>query len=196
MSDDRTLVEILDKEASSAPVHDAVAAQIGPLIAQSPTPRRIGCTVGDPVEFVSGFVQQVGRGLGHGATWIRFVDEVRGRGLLAVVHCPTVFHEAELIIVAEPGVLSRSVVRDLCRWAFHGLGLLRIVVRVRSSDTKLADYLRRGGFAFEGEAKDYFTEGDHASVWAMSIYRCPWLPRPQWALPTVDISPPSSIARH
>jgi len=93
------------------------------------------------------------------------------------------------------------VIRDLCSWAFLGLGLLRIVVRTHAHDTVAADYARRVGFDFEGTARDFFSQGYDASVWGMSIWRCKWLPRSKippsrLSIPAADVSPPSSLARH
>ena len=195
MPDDMTLAEILGASITCA--HEAVASRLGDVIRSVCQTVRFGCTVNDAPAYVADLLgAYAGRTVGAGATWIRFVDEEKGRGLLAVLHGPHPALEAELTLLGHRGMLTRGVIRGLCRWAFYAVGLRRIVVRVRPFDTALADYLRRGGFEFEGTARDLFGENDPASVWAMTAYRCRWLPHLAPAIPTVDTSPPSSMARH
>lgn len=200
MAPDLTLAEIL--HGTEAPAlhpcsHETVAARLGSVVRYVCGSARFACTVSDQPGYVSELLRgYADRSLGDGATWIRFVDEARGRGLLAVLHCPHPALEAELILLGHRGMLTRSLIRGLCRWAFYAVGLRRVVVRVRPFDNKLADYLHRAGFEFEGSARDFFGQDDPASVWVMTTYRCPWLPHLASAIPTVDTSPPSSMARH
>lgn len=205
MSDDLTLVEILGEEDASLPpgcVHDVIAARLSSIIGPDRSSGRFDLHLKDDPVWVAEMLRaHAGRVIGAGATWIRFVDPVAQTGLLAVVHCPNPLGEAEMILVSDGRMLTRNVIRDLCSWAFLGLGLLRIVVRTHAQDTVTADYVRRVGFDFEGTARDFFSQGYDASVWGMSIWRCRWLslskvPPPQMAIPAADISPPSSIARH
>lgn len=205
MSDDLTLVDVLNEVEAPAAItcaHDAIASRLVDLLGSGNTVGRYEITLNDPPEWVADMLLRgARRTLGVGPTWVRFVDPARGRGLLAVVHCPNPFGEAEMMVVADGGMLSRALIRDLCSWAFLGLGLLRIVVRIHAHDKTLCEYARRAGFDFEGTARDFFSQGYDASVWGMSIWRCKWLPRSKippspMALPTVDVSPPSSLARH
>lgn len=205
MPDDMTLAEILGEAEAPASItcaHEAVASRLVGLLGSGNTAGRYEITLNDPPEWVSDMLAKgAGRTLGVGPTWVRFVDPSRRRGFLAAVHCPNPFGEAEMMVVADGGMLSRALIRDLCAWAFLGLGLLRIVVRIHAHDKALCEYARRAGFEFEGTARDFFSQGYDASVWGMSIWRCKWLPRSKipaspMALPTVDVSPPSSLVRH
>ncbi|CAO4183370.1 hypothetical protein CFFPNG_04183 [Methylorubrum aminovorans] len=93
-------------------------------------------------------------------------------------------------------MLVRPVLRDLCVWAFQGLGLQRVVARLQPSEAHLAGYLQRAGFWHEGVARDFFGPDADAALWGMSVFRCRWLPPPRLAIPTADTSPPSSLVRH
>lgn len=139
MSDELTLVEILgeDDTPPSAPgVHDAIAARLASIVGPDRSSGRFDLHLNDDPAWVSEMLRiHAGRSIGVGATWIRFVDPVTETGLLAVVHCPNPFGEADMIVVSDGRMLTRSVIRDLCSWAFLGLGLLRIVVRTHAHDS-------------------------------------------------------------
>ncbi len=45
--------------------------------------------------------------------------------------------EAELTVLATEGVLTRSMIVDVCRWAFFALEIRRLVVRIRSGGRSL-----------------------------------------------------------
>lgn len=200
MPDDLTLVEILGEDdtlSSAAGAHDAIAARLTSLAGEPDDARRYAITVSDPRSFVVDMVERnTGRTVGPNATWVRYLDKWHGRGLLAVAHPSYVNSEADLIVLAEPGVLTRHVLRDLCWWAFNGLGFQRVVARLQPSEAHLADYLRRAGFLHEGTAYDFFGSGADAALWGMSVHRCRWLPPRRLAIPAADTSPPPSMLRH
>lgn len=200
MNDDLTLVEILgeDDTPPSVPgVHDAIAARLLAVAGSPDDARRYSITVSDPRAFVVDMVERnTGRAVGPNATWVRYVDKWRGRGLLAVAQPGYANTEADLIVLAEPGVLTRHVLRDLCWWAFRGLGFERVVARLQPSEAHLADYLRRAGFLHEGAAYDFFGPSADAALWGMTIHRCRWLAPSRLAIPAADTSPPPSILRH
>lgn len=199
-NNDIPLVELLseDEATSSRPyAHNAIAARLSPLLGKADVSQRFVSLVDDPRDFVADFVARgAGRTVGVNATWVRIIDRWHGRGLLAVAHPGYVTSEADLIVLAEPGMLIRPVLRDLCVWAFQGLGLQRVVARLQPSEAHLAGYLRRAGFWHEGVAHDFFGPDADAALWGMSAYRCRWLPAPRLAIPTADTSPPSSLVRH
>ncbi|MCP1551637.1 MULTISPECIES: hypothetical protein [Methylorubrum] len=200
MSDELTLADILSEREAPPSItcaHDAIAARLKPLLGSADTSQRFVSLVDDPRDFVADFVARgAGRSVGINATWLRIIDRWHGRGLLAVAHPGYVTSEADLIVVAEPGMMTRPVIQDLCVWAFRGLGFQRVVARLQPSEAHLADYLRRAGFLHEGTAFDFFGRGADASLWGMSVHRCRWLSSPPLAIPTADTSPPSSLVRH
>ncbi|MBE7197223.1 MAG: hypothetical protein INR70_05410 [Parafilimonas terrae] len=139
----------------------------------------------------------VGRPIGFEPTWIRIIRPDLGRGALFILHGPHPENEAELTVIAEKGVLTRPLVVDVCRWAFFGLGLGRVVVRIPADRPDLADLARRAGFQFEGIARRFFRGTLNAQIWAMAGTECRWLaPRSSVAVPAADLPPPSSLKVH
>ncbi|MCJ2093127.1 hypothetical protein MKK67_11555 [Methylobacterium sp. J-072] len=151
----------------------------------------------DRPEQVGAWVNGAGRALGYEPTWARFVRPDLGRGALFVLHSPHPDNEAELIVLAEKGVLTRSLIVDVCRWAFFGLGLCRVVVRIPADRPDLSDLARRARFRFEGTARRFFRGAIDAQVWAMTGPDCPWLaPRSSAAATAADVPASSSMKVH
>lgn len=200
---DLDLVEILDEApvGSGSWAHDVIAPRMMAAASESSGSPRFTTELGDSLATVANIVQDfTGRPLGQGATWVRFRDPARSTGLLAVIHSPLALPdggsggEADLILVGHRGMLSRGIIRGLCRWIFYGIGLSRVVVRIPYGDTALTELARRAGFVWEGRARDFYDTDLDASVWAMSATRCRWLPS---APPSIsDFSPPSSFKVH
>ena len=154
-------------------------------------------TVNDPFPWVDGCIHEAtGRHLGNLPVWVRFFRPAQNIGALFVLSSPHPLDGAELLMVSNPGMLTRGVIRDVCRWAFNAVNLSRVTVRLPVERTDLQDFARRAGFAFEGVARDLYGPGTDGQVWAMSAYRCRWLPREPSPIPTVDISPRSSLKVH
>lgn len=164
-------------------------------------PRKVLFTAHDPREFVEPFILTAlnGRVVGGTPLWIRFFRADRSKGLLAYLHCFASPAEMELSIVADQGMLTRSVLRVLAHWAFvnaGAVGLLRVVLRIPVRDHGLQDLARRAGFRHEGTARDFFGGGADASVWAMTADDCRWLsPRANPAIPAAS-SLPSNVQVH
>jgi hypothetical protein len=211
--DDRTLGEILGvPEWTARPVgeltggrSDATQADVAAAVAELPgvanlSNRPIRLELGDTEDVIANWVKiGTGRPLGGQPMWLRFIHVPRNRGLVLVVNAPHPCGEADLIVVGEPGVLSRSIIRDVCRWAFWGVGLWRLVARIPADRPDLQDLARRGGFRFEGVSRGFFggvVGGGDAQVWAMNGADCPWLPCEPLAIPAADISPRSSEKVH
>lgn len=152
----------------------------------------------DPPERVLAWANTLaGRIVGYEPTWIRVIRPDLGRGALFILHSPHPDNEAELIVIAEKGVLTRPLIVDACRWAFFGLGLCRVVVRIPADRPDLADLARRARFRFEGVARRFYRGTVDAQVWAMAGPDCPWLtPRSSAATPAADMPPPSSLKVH
>lgn len=198
------LAEILDADAClSRPTsaHDAVAQSLrghagadGSAIVSG---GRIVWTAADSVGLIRQWVfAYTGRDLGTLATWIRFFDPTTEAGLVAVISAPRPGNEAELVVLANPGVLTRSTLRALSRWAFSIIGLCRLVVRVPTDRPDLQDFARRAGFRFEGIARCGLGPSQNAQTWAMVAQDCRWLPRFVSAIPEHDTSSPASLQVH
>ena len=84
--------------------------------------------------------------------------------------------EAELIVLADPGLWHRSSLRYFSHWIFRDHKVRRLVLRIPERDGKSQDYARRLGFRYEGRAAEYFRNGQDASVWVMLPRDCRWLP--------------------
>ncbi|MCJ2101985.1 hypothetical protein [Methylobacterium sp. E-046] len=138
----------------------------------------------------------VGRPIGFEPTWIRIIRPDLSRGALFIVHSPHPDNEAELVVIAEKGVLTRPLIVDVCRWAFFGLGLGRVVVRIPADRPDLADLARRAGFQFEGIARRFYRGTLNAQIWAMTGAECRWLAPRSSTAPVSNAPPPSSLKVH
>ncbi len=190
---------------SGLSVHERVADQFKALVPLAEPGARLTVHFDDPPETVAAWVRDgAGRKLGTGATWIRFVRTDLGRGAVFVVHNPHADGEAELIVLAapppkgEPSVLTRQVLREVvAKWAFWGLGLWRLVVRIPTDRPDLSEMARKGGFHHEGTARRFFGGVLNAHVWAMCGPECRWLPQAAPAIPArcVPASQPKGSLR-
>lgn len=184
---------------ASRSIHDALIEKMqadGLLAPRDPT-AILSVEVNDPPDLVAAWVRDcTGREVGFGATWLRFARSDLGRGALFLLHNPHQAGEAELVVVAQPGTLTRNVLRHVCHWVFLRLELPRVVVRFPANRVDLADLARRAGFHFEGTARRFFGGTDDAAVWAMLGAECRWLPRQPLPIPEIDLSPPSSTRMH
>ena len=175
--------------------HEQMAQRLRPHA--QPTGRAV-VEFDDRPEQVGAWVNAfVGRPIGFEPTWIRVVRQDLARGALFILHGPHPENEAELTVIAEKGVLTRPLIVDVCRWAFFGLGLGRVVVRIPADRPDLSDLARRAGFRHEGTARRFFRGTLDAQLWAMTGADCPWLtPRSSATAPVADMPPPSSLKVH
>lgn len=81
---------------------------------------------------------------------------------------------AELTIVAEPGGVTRGVLRHLANYAFGKLGCRRITVRTKKRNKNALKMAERVGFTYEHVMKHYFADDD-AVVFRMLKQDCRWL---------------------
>ena len=65
------------------------------------------------------------------------------------------------------GVASESVAA-LCRWAFGGLGLLRLEARVEVGNSASRRVAEKAGFALEGVARSAASPGGRTDTWVLS----------------------------
>ena len=178
-------------------IHESMAAGLRQYGAASGALGHRFLEVDDPLDLVAQWTRErAGRDLGMAPTCIRFRRADLQRGILFAIHNPHPGGEAELIVVAQPGVLSRGVIRDACRWAFYHLGLWRVVVRIPADRPDLADLARRARFRFEGTARLFFGGVLDAQVWAMTGPGCSWLPPLPSVRPPADAPNPSSLRVH
>ena len=155
----------------------------------------------DPLDVIQSIIREdTGRNVGHFPMWVRFWREDLRRGALVVLHSPNPYTEVDLLVVAHPGVLNRTVLRALFRWAFYAGGWSRVVARVPPERTDLADLLRRCRFKFEGTARGAVPGAGDLQMWALTAHDALWLvPRSQQPIglpPTRDPSPPASLKVH
>lgn len=146
-------------------------------------------TVDDSAEFVADIIQRnTGRLLGARPTWVRFLREAEGKGALFALQAPHPLDGADLIVVANRGMITRGLLRDVAVWAFCAVQLNRLTVRIPEPARGLQDLARRIGFVFEGRNRDLYGPGAHGQTWAMTAADCPWLPhRARPARPITDV---------
>lgn len=161
-------------------------------------PGTILFTVDDPAETMMGWARGTmgGRELGGKPLWVRFFTADQTRGLAAVLHSFTTPAEMELVVFGNPGMLCRTVLGFVSRWAFFTIGLRRLVLRIPVADQRLQDYARRAGFHHEGTARSFFEDGGDASLWAMTARDCPWLGGAMPPAPVQALAPPSNVQVH
>ena len=178
-------------------VHEVMAQRIRGAASGVSTSGRLILDLDDPLTQVAAWVRdRAGRPLGSAPTWIRLIRTDLGRGALFVLSSPHPGGEAELTVVLDPGMLTRSAIVDVCRWAFFALEVRRIVVRIPVDRADLQDLARRGGFAFEGVARGFFYGEGDASTWAMTLKTCRWLTPKSPAPVPADAAPFSSLKVH
>lgn len=105
----------------------------------------------------------------------RFISADYTRGCIAVLHRFGPTGELEIVFANHRIVLTRGIIRNLANWIFDSLATRRLVARIRGSDRQTQDLVRRLGFQFEGRAKQYFSDDEDASMWAMTVASCHWL---------------------
>ena len=183
----------------SAPptVHEVMAQRIRGAASGVSTSGRTVLDLDDPLPQVATWVcERAGRPLGSAPTWIRLVRTDLARGALFVLSSPHPGGEAELTVVSDRGMLTRSAIVDAARWCFFALEVRRVVVRIPVDRTDLQDLARRGGFAFEGVARGFFYGEGDASTWAMTLKTCRWLQPKSPAPVPGDAAPFSSLKVH
>jgi hypothetical protein len=151
----------------------------------------------DPLATVEAWIRsRACRRLGFSPTWIRIVRPDLGHGALFLIDNLHINQEAELTVVAQPGVITRSVIRDVCRWAFRGLRLNRLVMRIPANRPDLSGFAGRVGFQREGTARGFYGGVLDAEIWAMMAADCPWL-RPLPAIPSMgEVIVPANAKVH
>ncbi|MCJ2025174.1 hypothetical protein [Methylobacterium sp. J-067] len=197
--DEQTLGEILGvAEAAPSTWQEWVGGILLDAASQKPEAAfaPVQITVSDPLAWVDEQIRgATGRQVGNMPVWVRFFRPAQDIGALFVLSAPHPLDGADLVMVANRGMMTRGLIRDLCRWAFYAVNLSRVVIRIPVERADLQDYARRAGFTFEGIARDLYGVGADGQVWAMSAARCRWLPKPPPAIPP-DTSPPASLKVH
>lgn len=156
--------------------HEVYREHMRAAIAGARPPGRSVLELDDVRAFVESWTMPAtGRALGHGATWIRIVRPDLDRGALFALDCVHPCGEAELTVVAEPWVISRAVIRDVCRWMFCGLRLRRVVLRIPADRPALSKMASKAKFKHEGTSRGFYGNTLDAEVWAMTAVDCPWL---------------------
>lgn len=173
-----TVAEILAAAENPLPLtpHEVYCEHMRAAIIGARPPGRSVLELNDTRAFVETWISPAtGRALGPGATWIRIVRPDLGHGALFVMDCVHPCREAELTIVSDPRVISRAVIRDVCRWAFYGLRLLRVVLKIPADWPALSKMASKAKFKHEGTSRGFYGGTLDAEVWAMTGTDCPWL---------------------
>lgn len=97
-----------------------------------------------------------------------------GRPLCGVVLNEYNQSNVELTVCAEPGGLTRGVLRFLAQYVFGQLKCRRLTVRCKRSNKHARQMAERFGFKYEAVAKRFFPDDD-ATVLRMFKDECPWL---------------------
>lgn len=93
--------------------------------------------------------------------------------------CAAVFNDfngsnIEMTIVAEPGGISRGVIRYIAHYVFRKCGCRRLTVRTKKRNKKAAQMALRFGFTFEHVSRRFFPDDD-AVVFRMLREECRWI---------------------
>lgn len=80
----------------------------------------------------------------------------------------------EMTIVAEPGGITRQVIRYVANYVFNTNKCRRLTVRTRKRNKQILQLAPRYGFKYECIAKQFFPDDD-AVVFRMLKEDCRWL---------------------
>jgi RimJ/RimL family protein N-acetyltransferase len=80
----------------------------------------------------------------------------------------------EMTIVAEPGGITRQVIRYVANYAFNTSKCRRLTVRTKRRNKRILQLAPRYGFKYECIAKDFYPDDD-AVVFRMLKSDCRWL---------------------
>jgi RimJ/RimL family protein N-acetyltransferase len=80
----------------------------------------------------------------------------------------------EMTIVAEPGGITRQVIRYVANYAFNTSKCRRLTVRTKKRNKHILKLAPRYGFKYECIAKDFYPDDD-AVVFRMLKSDCRWL---------------------
>lgn len=177
-AEERTLGDVLQVAETPQDVLQEYIDTVLQEVSEPGTPGLAQVVTSDPLEVVRGVVRDdAGRHVGHFPMWVRFWREDLRRSLLVVLHSPNPYGEVDLVIVAHRGVLNRTVLRALFRWAFYAAGWSRVVVRIAPMPRvkgSLPDLLERAGFRCEGRARGGLNGAD-AQLWALTAQDALWI---------------------
>jgi len=93
--------------------------------------------------------------------------------------CAFVFNDRsdanmEMTVFAEPGGITRGVLRYIANYAFNKNNCRRLTVRTKKRNKTVLKLAPRFGFQYECVAKHFFTDDD-AVVFRMLRDDCKWL---------------------
>lgn len=80
----------------------------------------------------------------------------------------------ELTVFAEPGGISRGVLRYVANYVFVKSGCRRLTVRTKKRNKRVLQLAPRYGFKYESVAKHFYADDD-AVVFRMLKSDCIWL---------------------
>ena len=80
----------------------------------------------------------------------------------------------EMTIVAEPGGITRQVIRYVANYVFNTSKCRRLTVRTKKRNKRILKLAPRYGFKYECLAKHYFPDDD-AVVFRMLRDECRWI---------------------
>ena len=106
---------------------------------------------------------------------IRIFSASMNRVGALVLHDLSQGGDAEIVVFAQPGLVTRSSIRAGLRWAFWQFDRRRLTLRIRSSDEVSRGYAKRLGFRPEGVQRAWFEDGEDAHLWGMQRAECGWI---------------------
>lgn len=112
-----------------------------------------------------------------------FVGEAIGLGLMGAdgrIVCGVVLnnrtnHDAHIHLASERGGFSRRFLRAIADYAYNQLGVRRMTVCIRSSNTASISVTERVGFVLEGRQRSAYPNGEDKLLFGMLREECQWL---------------------
>lgn len=133
-------------------------------------PDRVGLFVAKGFPFIGK------EGLRNWEIWKAIGVEAESGSLIAgLVLTHYKVHDAELSVFANsPAFLTRRILRELCRYAFDDLGLLRVTARISENNSRSLRLAKGLGFKAEGSRPFGHHDKSTEIMLGMTFRDCPW----------------------
>lgn len=81
----------------------------------------------------------------------------------------------EVALAAEPGGISRSALKAVCRYVFEQLGCRGMTALIEGKNRASVELAKRCGMAEKATIEDYCPDGDEIVILRMKRAECRWL---------------------